>query len=83
MIRRLEALIRELQASDRSGRLLGLVVGDLAGLQAPRAEIERLTVDPEVRSTLLAFLEQLRALKDIEQEAAEDARFYATAERVQ
>ena len=83
MIRRLEALIRELQSADSSGRLLGLVVGELGGLQAARNELQRLTVDPEVRSTLLAFLEQLRALKDIEQEAAEDARFYATAERVQ
>ena len=79
MIRRLEALIRELQTADSSGRLLGLVVGDLGGLQAARSELQRLTVDPEVRSALLSFLEQLRALKDIEQEATEDARFYATA----
>lgn len=79
MIRRLETLIRELQAADRSGRLLGLVVGDLGGLQAARSELQRLTVDPEVRSTLLSFLESLQALRDLEREAADDARFFATA----
>lgn len=79
MIRRLEALIRELQTADRSGRLLGLVVGDLGGLQAARSELQRLTVDPAVRSTLLSFLEGVQALRDLEREATEDARFYATA----
>ena len=84
MLRRLESLINQLQADDRS-RLLGLIVGDLAGLKAARHELQRLAAeDPAVRTAALSFLEGLQGLRNLEHEAAADAQFLALAgEKVQ
>ena len=58
MLRRLEALLNELELHDAKDRdrLLGLIVGDLAGLQCARRELERIAAtDPTVRSAALQF----------------------------
>ena len=84
ILRRLRSLVAELEASDPSGQLLGLVLGQLAGLRAPLPELQRLTVDPDVRAAVLALLEGLQAIREAEREAEEDARYaLAQGERVQ
>lgn len=84
ILRRLRSLIAELESSDPTGQLLGLVVGQLAGLRAPLPELQRLTVAPTVRASVLSFLEGLAAIRDAEREAEADARYaLAQGERVQ
>ena len=81
MLRRLECLVSGLRASDPSGRLVVLLLGELASLNACREELQRVTRgDPSLKAAALAFLEGLQALRDAERQAAEDARLL---ERVQ
>ena len=82
MLRRLEGLINELELHDAKerDRLLGLIVGDLAGLRCARQELERIAAtDPCVRTAALQFLESLQALRTAEREAIADARFVELA----
>ena len=81
MLRRLECLVNGLRASDPSGRLVVLLLGEIASLNACREELQRVTRgDPNLKAAALAFLEGLQALRDAERQAAEDARLL---ERVQ
>lgn len=80
MLRRLQSLVAELQAADPSGRLVMLLLGEIASLNACRDELQRVTRgDARLKAAALAFLEGLQALRDAERQAAEDERLLAGA----